>query len=112
MASGAETGEAAGNALFSHVFGQFLILSLGKSKQQKVADLAKGAGNKVISRNRLVRHRDGKNLGLGLGLTTGLGWSDRFVGCPSTTNVHPNEVVTARMKMHLLPSGGISLELS
>ncbi|KAG8965227.1 hypothetical protein FRC00_008723 [Tulasnella sp. 408] len=50
----------------------------GKSKEEKVAELARGVGGKVISKNRLVRHRDGKNLGLGLGLTTGLGWSDRY----------------------------------
>jgi hypothetical protein len=31
---------------------------------------------------RRTRHRDGKLLRGGIGLTTGLGWSDRYVNAP------------------------------
>ncbi|KAG9019416.1 hypothetical protein FRB90_002568 [Tulasnella sp. 427] len=65
-----------------------------KSKEQKVAELARGAGGKVISKNRLVRHRDGKNLGLGLGLTTGLGWSDsEDEDAPSPLRRHISQII-------------------
>ncbi|KAG8933330.1 hypothetical protein FRC01_009816 [Tulasnella sp. 417] len=66
----------------------------GKSKEEKVAELARGVGGKVISKNRLVRHRDGKNLGLGLGLTTGLGWSDsEDEGAPSPLRRHISQII-------------------
>ncbi|KAG8948438.1 hypothetical protein FRC04_009808 [Tulasnella sp. 424] len=65
-----------------------------KSKQEKVAELARGVGGKVISKDRLVRHRDGKTLGLGLGLTTGLGWSDsEDEGAPSPLRRHISQII-------------------
>lgn len=36
---------------------------------------------------RRVRHRDGRLLKAGMGLTTGLGWSDRLVDCASIIGV-------------------------
>lgn len=70
-----------------------------KTKEQKIAEMTRGVGGKVISKTRLIRHRDGKNLGLGLGLTTGLGWSDRCVPQGLLWLSRP-DFSTARMKTH------------
>jgi hypothetical protein len=53
-------------------------------------ELAMGVGGKVVSKKRLIRHRDGDMLGRGLGLTTGLGWSDRYVSTNSVINPSNN----------------------
>ncbi|KAG8907515.1 hypothetical protein FRB99_003888 [Tulasnella sp. 403] len=69
----------------------------GKTKEQKAAELARGIGGKVISKTRLVRHRDGNNLSLGLGLTTGLGWSDsEDEGAPSPLRHHISQIILSK----------------
>ena len=56
---------------------------------------------------RRTRHRDGRLLRGGIGLTTGLGWSDRYVNASRPSFPHPNahtyaHIVRTRIRLHHL----------
>lgn len=52
---------------------------------------------------RRIRHRDGRLLKEGVGLTTGLGWSDRYVDTTSRIISTQITCYSARMRMLHLP---------